>query len=132
MAYADATDRTASVKVVSVNEGGSAEGSLTVVQSRKTPPVQPQVREITVRARGGEVTLDAPQGYSYIVAVPSAIDWITVVEQGQDTFVLEFRENASEEDRTASVQLVNSEGETLMTLDITQSWRNVFPGEFLI
>lgn len=131
-AYADATDRTASVKVVSVNEGGSAEGSLTVIQSRKTPPVQPQVREITVRARGGEVTLDAPQGYSYVVAVPSAIDWITVGEQGQDTFVLVFRENASEEDRTASVQLVNSEGETLMTLDITQSWRNVFPGEFLI
>ena len=130
--YTDAIDRTGTVRIIAENAAGTATASLTLIQQRKTPPGRPETKSLKVRARGGEVQVDAPQGYAYAVNIPSDITWIKAGEQNEDSFTLLFDENAAGTDRTAVLNVVNSEGEMLMSVDVLQSWSNLFPGEFVI
>ena len=130
--WTDATDRTASVKIISENSSGNAKASLTIIQKRKDAPVTPGTEKLEIRARGGDKILDAPAGYTYRVSIPSDITWISVTGQNEDNFTLHLEENSSGSDRSAAITVVNSENETLSTINAVQSWRNIFPGEFLI
>ncbi|MBO8464658.1 MAG: DUF4876 domain-containing protein [Bacteroidetes bacterium] len=130
--YTDAIDRTATVRIIAENTAGTATATLTLIQQRMTPPGQPETESLKVRARGGEIIVAAPQGYPYSINVPSDITWIASGNQDEDGFTLVFGENTSGQDRTAVLEVVNSEGELLMSVDVLQSWSNLFPGEFVI
>lgn len=128
-AYDEVNGRSATLKISS----GSLLKTLAITQMRPTPPSNPVEETVTVRARGGERRFVVPEGFAYKVAIPEdAQDWISVLSKDKGTLTLNFKTNATEDYRTAKVIAQTTDGAELAAFDISQSWRNIEPGELLI
>ncbi len=99
-------------------------------------PVRPEDRteeDVAVRARGGEKTL-AVSAKHYTLSISEGCDWISEVSRDVDSkaLTLDIAANPGDDNREATVLVQNSDGETVKTFNIKQSWRNIEPGELLI
>ncbi len=114
---------------------GSAMATIAIIQKSQTLPSDPQQIEIKVRAYGGENAIEIIKGVDFSVEVPQSADWIKEAsvnnEAGTVSFV--FAENGTDEYREADVKVITSASKKdLGTVHISQSWRNIEPGELLI
>lgn len=128
-ASTEVVPRTANVTV----HCGSSSVALTVTQTGTENPVDPSDQEVGVRAKGGDRELVLPTNDGYEVTIPAGADWITLKEQKEKSLVLTFAPNTgTDQYRTAEVVVNHTDGNHLATLKVTQSWRNIEPGELLI
>ncbi|MBR1783467.1 MAG: DUF4876 domain-containing protein [Bacteroidales bacterium] len=129
--YKDAGARSAAFTV----EAGSLSQTVTLVQNAPAPPSEIASTEIRVPAMGGTFTADIPAGFN----VTTNVYWpelLTVdkVEDGRITFTVASNPHAEKGiDAANHIYVYMSDGKTMLAqIDITQSWRNVEPGELLI
>ena len=114
-------------------ETSSLTKTLTITQQGPSVPDDPTETTVSVRMLGGDKRVSVPEGYSYSVAIPDeAAEWLSVKEQNETDIVLAVARNTTADFRTAEVVVKASEGDELMTVTVSQSWRNAEPGEFLI
>ena len=136
-------DATITVEVKSYDEAAGrsaqllieAEGlvqNLAIVQVRPAVPSDPSVLEYKVQALAQDLTVDVPAGYAYKVTIPTEASFVTVKEKGKTSVTLHFEVNGTAEYRNADILIQTSDDKTLETIKVSQSWRNVEPGELLI
>lgn len=114
-------------------ETSSLTKTLTITQQGPSVPDDPTETTVSVRMLGGDKRVSVPEGYSYSVSIPDeAAEWLSVKEQNETDIVLTVARNTTADFRTAEVVVKASEGDELMTVTVSQSWRNAEPGEFLI
>lgn len=82
--------------------------------------------DIVVRAEGGEVTIAVTTNMEYSVVIPEdAQSWLSVVDSRatlrEETLTFIVAENDSLEERSAEVELVDSEGKVLQTITFAQN-----------
>ncbi len=117
--------------LLTVRCGGSSV-FLAITQTYLVSPDDPASQNIAIRAKGGDKEILLPENDGYEVRVPSGINWISVKERKDDSVILTFETNNGTEYRDAEILVYDPDGERLATLNITQSWRNIEPGELLI
>lgn len=112
---------------------GSSSATLVLTQIGTSNPADPSNQEISIRAKGGDKEIVLPSNDGYSVVIPSDASWLTVKEEKTGSVVLTAAAyDSASENRTAEVTVNNTDGSRLATLTVTQSWRNVEPGELLI
>lgn len=126
-AYTDAALRTAQVTA----EGAGLIATLSILQDRPAVPAEPVERSYKVRAYEQDYSIDAPEGYTYKVELGEG-EGMSLVSNDDSHIVLHFTANESREFREFSLNLTTTDGEALETVHLSQSWRNVEPGELLI
>lgn len=128
----EASEEVAPRAAVITVQSGTATATLAITQTGSENPEDPTDQEISIRAAGGEREIVLPTNDGYEVVIPDDADWITLVEENEFSIVLEFDNNeGSDQYRSADVTVNNTDGTLLATLHLTQSWRNVEPGELL-
>ena len=114
---------------------GTATATIAIVQKSQILPTDPQQTKLRVRAYGGEKVVGVMKGIDFSVELPQNVNWIknASVNQEDGTVSLLFAENETDEYRTADVKIVTTASKkALGTIHISQSWRNIEPGELLI
>lgn len=109
---------------------GSLSEQLSVMQSDPSASENPVSSTIKSRARGGEMTVEIPVALAYSVVVDDT--WLTASADA-GVLTLNLTQNTGSEDRKTVVKVMSGNGENeIASVGITQSWRNVEPGELLI
>lgn len=127
--HMDTKPRTASFTIATE----SLSRQFTLTQAGPAVPTDPSKSELKVRMLGGSKQIAVPEGYNYNVVIPDdANSWITVADKVEGSLTLQFARNTTDEVRKAEVKLTTSENEPLASVEVSQSWRNAEPGEFLI
>lgn len=122
--------RTATIAVTSVSDQYVYK-TIALSQNPPVPPTDPESVSQLVRVGGGDIVLEAVEGYENVCA--ANVDWITVTPAADgDSFTLTFAENTTEAYRTGEVTLSTETGDLLKTATYEQSWRPFEPGEVLI
>lgn len=114
---------------------GTATATIAIVQKSQILPTDPQQTKLRVRAYGGEKVVGVMKGIDFSVELPQNVNWIknASVNQEDGTVSLLFAENETDEYRAADVKIVTTASKkALGTIHISQSWRNIEPGELLI
>lgn len=130
---AEASTEVASRSANLIVRCGSSSAALVVTQIGTSNPADPSNQDVSIRAKGGNKEIVLPANEGYEVVIPADASWLSVGEKKSGSVVLTAtaHENAAE-NRTAEVTVNNTDGSRLATLTVTQSWRNVEPGELLI
>ena len=111
---------------------GSSSASLVITQIGTSNPSDPAEQEVFIRAKGGDKEVVLPANAGYDVMIPAEASWLTVKEEKTGSLVLSAAANENtDQNRTAEVSITKPDGSSLATLTVTQSWRNVEPGELL-
>ena len=118
--------------VITVYGSGSSVATVAITQTGTENPENPANQTFSIRAAGETREIVLPENDGYEVVIPDGAGWISVAEKKEFSIVLGISENTgTDQYRSAEVTVNNSDGSLLATLDITQSWRNVEPGELL-
>ena len=129
---AEASGEVASRSANLVVRSGSALATLVVTQTGTENPADPSNQTIKVRAKGGDREIVLPANEGYEVTIPTDADWVKLKEKKSGSVVLTLAANeAGDHYRTAAVTVSKTDGSHLATLNLSQSWRNVEPGELL-
>lgn len=109
---------------------GSASAQFSIMQSDTDASNEAVSSEIKSRARGGEMTVEIPVALAYTVVVND--DWLTASAK-DGILTLDLQPNNGTENRNTVVRLMSGNGENeIASVAVSQSWRNVEPGELLI
>ena len=112
---------------------GSSSAVLAITQIGTSNPADPANQDILIRAKGGDKEVVLPANEGYDVVIPSDASWLGVKEKKEGSVVLTATANeGGDQYRTAEVIVNAADGSKLATLNVSQSWRNVEPGELLI
>ncbi len=129
---AEASGEVASRSANLVVRSGSALATLVVTQIGTENPADPSNQTIKVRAKGGDREIVLPANEGYEVTIPTDADWVKLKEKKSGSVVLTLAANeAGDHYRTVAVTVSKTDGSHLATLNLSQSWRNVEPGELL-
>lgn len=110
---------------------GSLSEQFSVMQSDPTASEEPVSSTIKSRARGGEMTVEIPVALAYSVVVDDG-GWLTASAEA-GVLTLNLAQNTGSENRETVVKVMSGNGENeIASIGVTQSWRNVEPGELLI
>jgi len=124
--YKDAAGRSDNLVV---NYSATGKQQVAIVQTRPAVPSDPDHLTVNLRSFAQEFTIDVPAGYNYQVSVP---DGLKVVSTSDEQVVLSVDENTTDESRTYDVKITTTDGQTIETVTVNQSWRNVEPGELVM
>ena len=126
--YTEALARSGSIKVIaSANKEVS---TVAIVQNPPAPPQDVVAKTVSLMAAGGEQVVDVPAGYT--IQASSDKDWLKVVSAENGKVKISADPNETDEYRNATVKVTLTNDSVLSEIEVTQSWRNVEPGELLI
>lgn len=123
------TERRAMINVTA----GTATAAVSLIQKSRTLPSTPKKSELKVRAYGGDKIVEVVKGMD--MSVDAGCGWIKggMINKEEGTVTLSFAENGTDQYREADVKIVTaSSKKVLATVHVSQSWRNIEPGELLI
>jgi len=123
--YTDAAGRSGQITITSHD----LIQTIAVIQKRPVVPDDPTQLAYSIRNYEQDFSIPAPQGFTYQVVVP---DGVTVVSQDENTIVLHFPENTSEDYIDYVVKVQTTDGLDLETATFTQSWKAIEAGELVI
>ncbi len=129
----EASTEVASRSAILTISTSSSTTTVIITQIGTSNPEDPSDQDILIRATGGDKEIVLPSNDGYTVSIPSAASsWLSLKESKTNSVVLTAEEyDRADENRTAEVTVYNTDGSFLASLSITQSWRNVEPGELL-
>lgn len=109
---------------------GSVHEQFSIMQSDPSASEDPVSSTVKSRARGGKMTVEIPEALAYSVVVND--NWLTASADA-GVLTLNLTRNTGSENRETVVKVMSANGENeIASVGITQSWRNVEPGELLI
>lgn len=123
--YIQAAGRSAQLTV----KGEGIVLNVALVQVRPAVPENPDNSSVSFRAYEQDYAFDVPSGYE--VKVTAEGDFLSVSQQdGQ--WSAHLQANQTDAVREGKILVTTTDDKPLSTIALTQSWRNVEPGELLI
>lgn len=124
--YTDAAARSAQLTF----EADGLVKTAAILQNRPATPADPTELNFNVRAYAQDVTVPAPQGFTYKTSLEG--EGVTIVSSDEEKIVLHFEANTTADYREATLTVTTTDDIQLEKAVLRQSWRNIEPGELLI
>lgn len=124
--YTDAAARSAQLTF----EADGLVKTAAILQNRPATPADPTELSFNLRALAQDVTVPAPQGFTYKTSLEG--EGVTIVSSDEEKIVLHFDANTTADYREATLTVTTTDDIKLERAVLRQSWRNIEPGELLI